>query len=855
MGQRSAAGVRRFVAFGVAFVVMAAVGAAAAQSPADIHQWASTASASTEYGSGAQWAAMSAAGEPDVAAYGDSQLAWVPKLKDGTTDWLDLRFDQAVIPTGIGIHESFSPGFVTKVEAYHTAKAAWITLWEGTDPTPTGALGIFSPPLKPTDIAVDRIRVTIDTSIPDYNEIDAVELVGTPAGDLTAPTDGVPAQSPSASANMGSPSAAPGSPSALTIPMRSGQPDIPIPDTAVMTQDDAAKTFADVTHELRRQAGLIDALGDRGDAIYASIDAAQADFARRYTEDLLQQLGQVGDTASISGLPPRVDTPWDEIGGGTYAWFGAWMLPAVLDLNVGLSRGSIQLPSKTETVSHDESGFRSSINLTNDTSYSYDGNRLAVTTTFSYTSTLTDLATGTVFGQPSGSNSVTIELTGCPDSTGLVIGRVKSVLVEGSTATGSSGSATFKSEMNLHIFVDDTATAIRQEMAITSDVAMRGAYSTTGMASDDWDASSGLTVNQTRSGMTESGRPNWVTDTTAAQTFGSANFRSVGDKAAATKLAYDALIAAYIMPMWMASGAIDSAEKYWRGGNCVEVKVLQGNGGEVEAGSETQVVAQPRHKIDQVDLAKPVVATFSGTAGAQPVGVAIPAPAQFTYTAGEDGDTGTVTLTSTSNRGIGTTSVFFKVPRRESPSPPPPTPTPEPTFEPAPPTGPPGTDPPGSQRIRGTIEWHTAHHGVQVSGSMDLSLLSTNDFDFQVQPGSTYQFDATVDYCGSGHIEGSLIPDFMANGPGLQAGRGTVLVNGGPGRNLVIWIALLGDSIQCDIPDTSQLMDGFPGCKFGGQVAATFEAESGNYVISCEGTADDPLGATATVTGTLSGDQ
>jgi len=145
-----------------------------------IHQWALAASASTEYGSSSQWSAMSAAGEPDVTDYGDSQLAWTPKLKDGSTEWLDLRFDQAVIPTGIGIHESFSPGFVTRVEAYHTADGTWVTLWEGTDPTPTGAIGIFSPRLTATDFATDRIRVTIDSSVPDYNEVDAVELAGTP---------------------------------------------------------------------------------------------------------------------------------------------------------------------------------------------------------------------------------------------------------------------------------------------------------------------------------------------------------------------------------------------------------------------------------------------------------------------------------------------------------------------------------------------------------------------------------------------------------------------------------------------------------------------------------------------------
>ena len=191
MGRRSPMGGRRFVAVGAALAVLAGGRRRRRSSPvAGRHPpvGAHRPSASTEYGSGTQWAAMSAAGEPDVTEYGDSQLAWTPKAKDGTTDWLDLRYDQAVIPTGIGIHESFSPGFVTKVEAYHTADAAWVTLWEGTDPTPAGDLGhlLAAAQGRPTS------RSTASGSpstpdIPDYNEIDAVELVGTPPGSPVGP--------------------------------------------------------------------------------------------------------------------------------------------------------------------------------------------------------------------------------------------------------------------------------------------------------------------------------------------------------------------------------------------------------------------------------------------------------------------------------------------------------------------------------------------------------------------------------------------------------------------------------------------------------------------------------------------
>ena len=126
--------------------------------------------------------AMEDTGSPDVTIFADSQQAWAPASKDGTIEWLDLRYDQAVVPTAVSIHETAGPGSVTKVEAYDTQQATWTTLWQGTDTTPADAIGIFTPSLTGNDVAADRIRITVDTNVPDWNEIDAVELVGTPPG-------------------------------------------------------------------------------------------------------------------------------------------------------------------------------------------------------------------------------------------------------------------------------------------------------------------------------------------------------------------------------------------------------------------------------------------------------------------------------------------------------------------------------------------------------------------------------------------------------------------------------------------------------------------------------------------------
>lgn len=133
-------------------------------------QWATGATASTQLSD--KWSADHATGPP-------AKKAWVPSTKDGTSEWLDLTYAQSVVPTAVNIWESNGPGFVTKVEAFDQGKKAWVKLWEGTDPT-LGAPKVFSPALTKTSLSTSRIRLTVNTNVPDWNEIAAVALVGPP---------------------------------------------------------------------------------------------------------------------------------------------------------------------------------------------------------------------------------------------------------------------------------------------------------------------------------------------------------------------------------------------------------------------------------------------------------------------------------------------------------------------------------------------------------------------------------------------------------------------------------------------------------------------------------------------------
>ena len=144
---------------------------------ATLRQWASGATASTEYAA-IDYAATQATGAPDVESYRDDPAAWAPSQQAGTIDWLELTYDVAVVPVAVNIVESSGAGFVTTVEAFDDATSTWTRLWAGHDPSPD-ELTVFSPPLGAMDTPTRRLRITIDTETPGWNEVDAVELVGT----------------------------------------------------------------------------------------------------------------------------------------------------------------------------------------------------------------------------------------------------------------------------------------------------------------------------------------------------------------------------------------------------------------------------------------------------------------------------------------------------------------------------------------------------------------------------------------------------------------------------------------------------------------------------------------------------
>jgi hypothetical protein len=137
-----------------------------------LRQWASWATASSEY-SDTDWSAQQATGAPDTSTCGDFPTAWAPLDAGLGREYLELQYPIPVRSTGIVVHETHIGGFVFGVELIDLDGGPHL-VWEGTDTTP--CRGEFMPTWGQTTYNVVGVRV--HTQVADWEEIDAVELIG-----------------------------------------------------------------------------------------------------------------------------------------------------------------------------------------------------------------------------------------------------------------------------------------------------------------------------------------------------------------------------------------------------------------------------------------------------------------------------------------------------------------------------------------------------------------------------------------------------------------------------------------------------------------------------------------------------
>ncbi|HWB04604.1 MAG TPA: hypothetical protein VG796_16365 [Verrucomicrobiales bacterium] len=133
--------------------------------------------ATTKRPGGPSWSPGRAAGPPDTPNHGDHATAWASQAPDGGKEWLQLKYSKSVEISEINILESYNPGALSKVSAIMPDGSEKI-IWEGRE---NPEEGVVERAVKvPKGIRSDQIRIELDTSrVPGWNEIDAVELVGT----------------------------------------------------------------------------------------------------------------------------------------------------------------------------------------------------------------------------------------------------------------------------------------------------------------------------------------------------------------------------------------------------------------------------------------------------------------------------------------------------------------------------------------------------------------------------------------------------------------------------------------------------------------------------------------------------
>lgn len=142
----------------------------------ELRQWASSAEATTEYTT-VDWSASRAIGAPDaMTVCGDNVNAWA-SLEATDGEVLTLYYETPVEPTQINIHQNFNPGAITSVELVPEQGDFTIPIANSTD---SGTLcpGVFSIDVS-LNTKVIGVVINIDqVAIANWNEIDAVELVG-----------------------------------------------------------------------------------------------------------------------------------------------------------------------------------------------------------------------------------------------------------------------------------------------------------------------------------------------------------------------------------------------------------------------------------------------------------------------------------------------------------------------------------------------------------------------------------------------------------------------------------------------------------------------------------------------------
>jgi hypothetical protein len=115
-------------------------------------------------------------GPPDTfPIYGDMGSAWASALT-GQKEWVHVRFNISVYPTGIDVYETFNPGYGYRME-HLDPNGQWRTSWSANIfPPKDKKAHIFSPTLCPLQYPITDIKYYLDGGHDSWAELDALGM-------------------------------------------------------------------------------------------------------------------------------------------------------------------------------------------------------------------------------------------------------------------------------------------------------------------------------------------------------------------------------------------------------------------------------------------------------------------------------------------------------------------------------------------------------------------------------------------------------------------------------------------------------------------------------------------------------
>lgn len=430
----------------------------------------------------------------------------------------------------------------------------------------------------------------------------------------------------------------------------------------------AAERELALVRDVRDSAGMPSLLGEPGPAIFASLDAVEAESAATVLRDAATVVDTgtfpeggrfdplAGQLAAQDGLPPRARVAPGAIDISLFAETGfttAALMSMFADLVGRAGDAQSGTISRSEPHTQAAGGLRQVIDLTTTMSLTTGGGRVTADLTLSATDNIFNDSTGAFVALYTSTSTGHFDVSACPDEQGHADGtytfQTKHELndVSATTAARSAGGRSVVAPFILVDGPDAHLTEIRATLDLQADARGPGTAGGPGPTSPfDWAASQVLQVVMPARGGVTSGSG------------GAATVTGAGGGAAGGAMTLSSAMAQLFL------GQVGTeAEAFWRAGKCFEV-ITNAESRKVERNEQVDIeVSRVKHRFDPVDVDEPVTIRFTGKERLDPAaGTPLDLPANVTFVAGsEPRDNGTLDIEQISVRGIGRKTLEFEV--------------------------------------------------------------------------------------------------------------------------------------------------------------------------------------------------